>query len=356
MFLRSMNNAGTRWRVLGSILLVLVILLSWSLSPAWADSDKRIVKVMTRNMDAGTDLLYFFFYPLDFALAETLKEISANDFPGRAVLIADEIASEQPYLISLQEVTLWQYILPVYGPTDLADQLDLLVAALAARNLHYKVIASQDLTDITVPLPTGEFFRFLDRNVVLARSDLKQSELALSNIQMGIYEASIQPIPTLPFVQSNGWISVDAKIRGKSIRFFSTHLESVIDPTDITQLLQARELIEIMNQCKLPVVLAGDFNSDAEHTGKWTDQTPTADWIVSAGYQDVWSATHPGNPGLTWPLYFEDFLAIHPVAPLERIDLIFARDLTILDAHLTGITYPYGSDHAGVVSTLRIDK
>ncbi|MGZ3595069.1 MAG: hypothetical protein ACXWMV_06340, partial [Syntrophales bacterium] len=76
MFLRSMNNAGTRWRVLGSILLVLVILLSWSLSPAWADSDKRIVKVMTRNMDAGTDLLYFFFYPLDFALAETLKEIS----------------------------------------------------------------------------------------------------------------------------------------------------------------------------------------------------------------------------------------------------------------------------------------
>jgi endonuclease/exonuclease/phosphatase family metal-dependent hydrolase len=354
MFDRSKNNAGHRWRVLGSMLLVITILLAWSLPPAWADSDKRIVKVMTRNMDAGTDLLYFFVEPLDVALADTLAEIYASNFPVRAALIADEIAREQPYLISLQEVTLWQFILPGYGPTDLADQLNLLVAALAARNLHYEVVASQDLTDITVPLPTGWLFRFLDRNVVLARSDLKQSELALSNIQTGIYEARIQPIPALGFFEINGWISVDAKIRGKSIRFFSTHLESITAPDDITQELQAIELIKIMNRCKLPVILAGDFNSDADHTGLWFDQTPTADWIVQAGYQDVWPATHPGDPGLTWPLYSED--SIPYPAPLERIDLIFARDLTILDTHLTGIAPPYGSDHAGVVSTLRIDK
>jgi endonuclease/exonuclease/phosphatase family metal-dependent hydrolase len=353
MFLSSRNNAGQLWRVLGSVLLVITILLSWSLSPAWADSDKRIVKVMTRNMDAGTDFLYFSLDPPN-ALADTLAEISTSNFPARAALIADEIAREQPYLISLQEVTLWQFILPGYEPTDLADQLNLLVAALAARNLHYEVIASQDLTDITVPLPTGWLFRFLDRNVVLARSDLKQAELALSNIQTGIYEATIQPIPTLPFVEVNGWISVDAKIRGKSIRFFSTHLESITAPDDITQELQAIELIKIMNRCKLPVVLAGDFNSDADHTNHWYDQTPTADSIVSAGYQDVWSATHPGDLGLTWPFYSED--SVPYPAPLERIDLNFARDLTILDAHLTGIIPPYGSDHAGVVSTLRIDK
>ena len=356
MFLSSRNNAGRLWSVLGSMLLVITILLAWSLSPAWADSDKRIVKVMTRNMDAGTDLLYFFVELLDAALADTLAEISASNFPVRAALIADEIAREQPYLISLQEVTLWQFILPGYESTGLADQLNLLVAALAARNLHYEVIASQDLTDITVPLPTGWLFRFLDRNVVLARSDLKQAELALSNIQTGIYEARIQPIPALGFFEINGWISVDAKIRGKSIRFFSTHLESAISQTDYTQMYQAIELITIMQRCKLPVILAGNFNSDADHTGNWYDQTPTADWIMSAGYQDVWSATHaPGDLGLTWPFYSEDSVP-YPAAPLERIDLIFARDLTILDAHLTGITYPYGSDHAGVVSTLMIDK
>ncbi len=353
MFFRTRNNAGHLWYVLGPMLLVVTILLTWSMSPAWADSDKRIVKVMTRNMDAGTDFLYFFFYPFDVALTETVAEVSANDFSGRAARLADEIATEQPYLISLQEVTLWQYILPA-GSIDVADQLNLLVAALATRNLHYEVVASQDLTNITIPLSATEYFHFLDRNVVLARSDLKQSELDLSNIQMGIYEARIEPIPG--FLQINGWISVDAKIRGKSIRFFSTHLESAIAPDDMTQLFQASELISIMQQCKLPIVLAGDFNSDAEHTGNWTDQTPTVDWIVSAGYQDVWSATHPGDPGLTWPLFFEDFLANIQVVPLERIDLIFVRDLTILDAQMTGFVPPYGSDHAGVVSTLRIDK
>lgn len=61
---------------------------------------------MTRNMDAGADLMYFFFYPPDVALVNTITEISTNDFSGRAALLADEIASEQPYLISLQEVTL----------------------------------------------------------------------------------------------------------------------------------------------------------------------------------------------------------------------------------------------------------
>ncbi|MGZ6208486.1 MAG: endonuclease/exonuclease/phosphatase family protein [Syntrophales bacterium] len=356
MDLHSKNSSGHPWRVLGSIVLVITVLFAWSMSPAWADSDKRIVKVMTRNMDAGTDFLYFFGgYSFSDALTNTFVEITTNDFSGRAARLADEIASEQPYLISLQEVTLWQFVLTT-GSFE-ADQLTLLLAALAARNLHYEVVASQNLTDITIPLSEGEFFHFLDRNAVLARSDLQRSELALSNIQTQIYKASINPIPTLPsVVQLNGWISLDAKIRGKSICFYSTHLESQIDSSDKTQERQARELIHVMRQCKLPVVLAGDFNSDAAHTGIGPDQTPTAGLIVAAGYQDVWSALHPRNLGLTWPLYFEDFLANGPVAPFERIDLIFVRDLTILDAQLTGTTLPYASDHAGVVSTLRIDK
>jgi hypothetical protein len=40
--------------------------------------------------------------------------------------------------------------------------------------------------------------RFLDRNVILARTDLKQSELALSNVQSGIYDAKIAPVPGFP--------------------------------------------------------------------------------------------------------------------------------------------------------------
>jgi endonuclease/exonuclease/phosphatase family metal-dependent hydrolase len=65
---------------------------------------------------------------------------------------------------------------------------------------------------------------------------------------------------------------------------------------------------------------------------------------------------HPGDPGLTWPLFFEDFLAPIPIAPLERIDLIFARSVAVLDVERTGTEAPVGSDHAGVVATLLIEK
>jgi endonuclease/exonuclease/phosphatase family metal-dependent hydrolase len=255
-------------------------------------------------------------------------------------------------------VTLWQVISTASGPNDLADQLELLLAALTARDQHYTVAASQDLTDITVPLTLDYslFFRFLDRNVILARSDLKHSELALSNVQTKAYQATIQPIPTLPFVTINGWISVDAKIRGKAIRFFSTHLESPISRDDMIQMLQAQELILAMQQCELPVILAGDFNSDAEHTFNWTDQTPTYDWIVAAGFADVWPAKHPGEHGLTWPLFFEDFLAPYYYGLLERIDLIFVRGLAVWDVQRIGTVPPFASDHAGVVATLLIEK
>jgi len=46
-------------RIFALMLLTLALTLSAAISPALA-SDKRVVKVMTQNMDAGTDLLYFF--------------------------------------------------------------------------------------------------------------------------------------------------------------------------------------------------------------------------------------------------------------------------------------------------------
>jgi endonuclease/exonuclease/phosphatase family metal-dependent hydrolase len=81
---------------------------------------------------------------------------------------------------------------------------------------------------------------------------------------------------------------VDAKIRGKSLRFFCTHLETATAPTDFTQILQGQELIEIMGKSKLPVILAGDFNSDASGLPYGPDLTPTAGMIVAAGYSDTW--------------------------------------------------------------------
>ena len=351
-----MKVAGWRCRILMLMLLIATLTLSVTMSPALADSDKRVVKVMTQNMDAGTDLLFFFIYDPISATQLTYEELQADNFPGRAGLLADQIVIEQPYLISLQEVTLWQTISVTGGTGILADQLDLIMDALAVRHQQYKVVASQDLTDITAPLDEdGPYLRFLDRNVILARTDLKQSELALSNVRSGIYQATIAPVSGFP-EELNGWLSVDAKIRGKSLRFFGTHLESPVSENDPTQVLQGQELIAIMQESKLPVILAGDFNSDASGLDIGPDQTPTAAMIVAAGYADTWQTLHPEEPGLTWPLYLEDMFADLPTSPFERIDLIFARNLKILNVAVVGNNSPFPSDHAGVVANLQIEK
>ena len=350
-----MKVTERRCRILALILLIATLTLSVTMSPALADSDKRVVEVMTQNMDAGSDLLFFFVTDPITATQLTYQELLATDFSGRAGLLADQIVIYQPYLISLQEVTLWQTISVTGGTGVLADQLDLIMDALAARHQQYKVVAGQDLTDITAPLGDGSYLRFLDRNVILARTDLKQSELALSKVRSGIYQATISPVPGFP-EELNGWLSVDAKIRGKRLRFFGTHLESPVSQDDPTQVQQGLELIATMQQSKLPVILAGDFNSDASGLGIGPDQTPTAAMIVEAGYADTWQTLHPGELGLTWPLYLEDIYAGLLTSPFERIDLVFSRNLEILDVAVVGDNSPFPSDHAGVVATLRIEK
>ncbi len=353
-----MSSRNTRGRsgvrALALLVLVAALAMGFTTTPLSADSGKRVVKVMTYNMDAGTDFLYFFAYPLPQAVALTIAELEATDFAGRADLLAEQIAAEKPYLVSLQEATLYDYITGTGERVDLlADQLALLTEALADRHLHYRVVAVQPLMTFAVPVAADTYFRFLDRNVILARTDLSQAELALSNVQSGLYQATIEPVPG--FLETNGWMSVDAKIRGKSLRFFATHLEAAISAQDSTQVEQGLELIGIMGESPIPVILAGDFNSDTSGLGIGPDQTPTASMIVEAGYADVWQALRPGELGLTWPLYLEDTNA-GPSSPFERIDLIFARDLELVDIGLAGAASPFPSDHVGVVATLRIDK
>lgn len=343
-------------RAFGVLFVAVVLLVGVAVSPAAADSDKRVVKVMTYNMDAGTDFVYFFALPSAEAFQATVTELEASDFAGRAGRLADTIAAEKPYVISLQEVTVWDYVTDTGERVQLlADQLQLLNAALQERQLPYQVVVVQPLTNLYLPLGNGVNFHFLDRNVILARTDLTQAELALSNVQSGVYAATIEPLPG--FAQVNGWMSVDAKIRGKSVRVFGTHLETLTSETDQTQMLQGLELIGIMDQSPYPVVLAGDFNSDASGLGYVPqDQTPTASWIVNAGYADCWTVWHAPYEGLTWPLYWEDIYVGSPQGPLERIDLIFAKGLEVLDANVVGTEAPFPSDHAGVVTTLLIDK
>jgi endonuclease/exonuclease/phosphatase family metal-dependent hydrolase len=109
----------------------------------------------------------------------------------------------------------------------------------------------------------------------------------------------------------------------------------------------------------VPVVLIGDFNSDANGSPGVPDVSPTAGLIQSAGYIDSWRSLHPGDPGNTWPIYLEDQfpVAFPPATPVERIDLAFTRGMQVLDAEQvvtpSGGTPPYASDHTGLMVTVQ---
>ncbi len=346
-------------RTLVVLLFVLALVPGLAASAVGADEGKRVLRVMTYNMDAGTDFLYLFALAGDDvtrAVRLTYEEVAGTDFQGRAALLAKQIAAEQPDLVSLQEVTLWE--LTTGGQAQvIADQLALLLAALEAKGIHYKVVATNALTDLSVPTDQAgtACVRFLDRDVILARSGGDEGALEWSNIRVQTYQSRIELLGM--FEQVNGWMSVDVKVGPGTVRFFATHLEAPVSAEDTTQIGQGEELIARMNESPFPVVAAGDFNSDASGAGLGPDLTPTARMIASAGYVDVWQALRPGQQGFTWPLYYEDLWPGRDYFPgPERIDLVFAKGLRPLTIRRICATEPFPSDHAGVVAMLLLER
>ena len=329
-------------------------------APQCAQRD-RSVKVMTRNLDAGSDFGYVLQAAsnpdptqLLLAITYTFQEMVNSNIPQRAKLIANEIHFAQPDLIGLQEITTLRT--GTYGhPADtvVVDGLQSLRQELAARGLHYKAIAVQ--TNAVVDLPaldsSGNLITvgFTDYDAILARTDLPVSDFKLSNIAMQHFTAVLSftvAEQSIPFLR--GWISVDVKDRGKQYRFVTTHMETF--SPDI-QAMQTEELLAGPLMADIPVILAGDLNSDANQPS-WANG-PAFGILQAAGARDVWS--HLRNiPGLTWPLFAED--PPRPANLLQRIDLVLTLGKGLRDAKIarTGVlpttTGAWGSDHTGVVA------
>jgi len=330
---------------------------------AWAASGRSEadVTIMTQNMDAGTDLTFVLALGAPDGVDLTLAEIEASNIPDRATLLAAQIAVEKPDIVGLQEVTLWRI-----GPTPetatqtLYDQLQLLLGALVEAGVPYEVVAINRLTDLALPGSNGAL-RFTDRDALLVRSDLRPPALHFSNIHANIYDAALI-FEGMPVTQ--GWISADVHVGNRHLRLVVTHLESAIPgvpEATAVQVAQANELIHSLRNLTIPVVLCGDFNSDANF-GDGPDATPSVALIEAAGYADTWRIVNPGDPGATWPLFLEDqappdFFA--PSVPFERIDLFFSRGLHVISAKQILAPAPpdsmpsYGSDHTGVIATFQ---
>jgi endonuclease/exonuclease/phosphatase family metal-dependent hydrolase len=241
-----------------------------------------------------------------------------------------------------------------------ADYLQILLAELERHGAHYAVAAASQDLDVEVPLMTGpgtfDDVLLTDRDVILIRTDLSPGYLMAANPQSGNYAAAL-PLP-IGITVLRGWCSIDLQVRGRTLRVINTHLEEALPEflPDI-QAYQAYELLTTGPAATdLPVILAGDFNSDA-----YGNYGPTVYPLLTsvAGFTDAWSVARPGEPGLTWG---HDALLSDPsVLPTVRIDQIFYRgslfqasDAETIGWMIRGIPPLWFSDHAAVIAQIDV--
>lgn len=362
-------------------LLVAIALVVGSASSAGAQGG-RTVTVMTQNLYQGTEFSHIQGLigespSFEEALAATTADYAtyeATRFKDRAVQIAAEIAENRPALVGLQEVATWHrgefvqahpFALP--GPVN-EDFTQELVAALAADGIHYAPVSlHEDNFTLAFPISTANGLvavGMVESGVILARADLPPGQLKLSNPMSGTYAARpplfgnpLDPDPPHGFQFTNSWQSIDVKLRGKSFRFITTHLDALI-PEGVISGPQAQELLAGPADTSLPVIVTGDMNSGLRYS-------PSAyDAFISGGLTDTWSAAGLGAPPLTCcHLAPEDLLSDPTDTYTNDLDHIFTHGpFSVLDEHLVGNLPPnpvpspfiWPSDHAGVVATLAL--
>ncbi len=340
------------------------------------------LRVMTRNIYLGTDINPILAekaprqIPVQMALA--WQKVLATDFADRAGALADEIALAQPHLVGLQEVALYRLQLPgdyLAGNPNPATQvafdfLDILLAALAERGLHYRAVASATGIDIELPMvadpstspPTLADLRYTDREVILARRDVR-----VSAPQGGQFSAKVVvPVAGTPLDIPRAWAAVDARSGGQTFRFLSAHLETArFGPI---QEAQAAELVAMTSQVKLPTVLVGDLNSPGVPRAEGVTLTSSYQQLLDAGFVDLWTRANPTDPGFT--CCHDGLLRNETVEFDRRIDLVLfhagadqqgrtemGKALAAVVGEESGDLSASGlwpSDHAGVWAAFRV--
>jgi endonuclease/exonuclease/phosphatase family metal-dependent hydrolase len=361
---------------------ILAVAIVCGLSTAgWSEEQgggKREIDVATVNMYVGADFSPVttlnpsdpnYGVKLLTGVATIYGRIVASDFPRRAEALAQQIVAHAPDLVALQEVSLIRRQSPgdaIVGGTMPAtkvelDYLAILLHALERRGGHYAVASQVQDIDVEVPLVTGpgtfDDLRLTDRDVILMRTDLPPGHLRTTNPQGANFVARV-PLPIGVDVLRS-WCSVDVQVRGRRFRFINAHLEQNLPPPlpDI-QAIQAAELLGRSGPANttLPVILAGDFNSDAY--GKYG---PAVYSLLTrqGGLTDSWSDARSGELGLTWG--HDEFLSDRTLHFIYRLDLILFRagsfeasDAVVVDPVIGSSAPLWFSDHAGVFATLAI--
>jgi endonuclease/exonuclease/phosphatase family metal-dependent hydrolase len=335
------------------------ISLGWP-APCFADDDGDI-RIMTQNMDEGTNFteLLAATSPGAFfaAVATTYQNILATKPAERAATIAREIARERPDIVGLQEASILRTGATAPATTVKSDLLQSLQDELERLGEHYRIAAIVPGFDAEAPSTLGFDVRLTTQDAILVRREHLVGNPRLSNNQVQRYLAGLT-VPTalgITFTLPRGWASFDITVRGRTMRFVTTHL----DTFPSVSLPQVKELIaSAADSTTLPVVLSGDFNARADNTAD--PSYPTYKAAIDAGFIDAWLKARMADPGFT--CCQNPSLSNATTALNQRIDLVLLRGITsVSDVRLVGDKpgekTPSGlwpSDHAGLAMSLKI--
>ena len=330
------------------------------------------------------------------AMIQALINVSINNYPERALALAESILDKRPHLVALQEVFAFNCLDP-YGTEACGlfanafnDHLALTMAALGNEYTVAAEVQNLTLAPPVLPLPgiplyldstaPPVFIQVIDRDVILARSDVVTSPVGFNCLRPsldGCNYGAVAPVSVagIPINIERGFVGVDASVGGADYRFINTHLEvkllggnlatAVLQPAQATELWLAI-LSNFEPQKRL--IVAGDFNSspvDVSPIGVPTAYQQLASGVLinggplPFGLTDVWTL-RPGNPAGFTCCELADLSNV-PSQHDERVDIVFAFPppaghvkANVLDAEVEDKTASglWPSDHASVSAEL----
>jgi endonuclease/exonuclease/phosphatase family metal-dependent hydrolase len=331
--------------------------------------DSQEFSVMTWNIYVGTDVDQVLAAQtpeqVPILAAQAFLLLMQTNFPERAAAIAEQIAEFEPHVVGLQEVSLIRTQSPgdaVAGGMTLAedvlfDYLQILLDALQAKGLDYRVAAKVENVDAEVPMLASQQplaftdVRLTDYDVILARSDA-----SISDAQEVNYQTKLK-VPSLGLDITRGYAAVMAHVGDQVFRLANTHLEPVSSGEEI-QLAQAEQLVQALQDEQVPVIIVGDLNTrpPAANTFSFFEKNDYNDiWMLNSDQSNPDGFTSPHNPDLS----------NQDIHLKERVDLILVRNAEgvevnaevigdeLVDRTASGL---WPSDHAGVIATLRIPQ
>jgi endonuclease/exonuclease/phosphatase family metal-dependent hydrolase len=345
----------------------------------------EVVKVMTRNLYLGADLTPAIqakgLSEFTAANGKIYRDVAENNFPTRAVGLAEEIKKKSPDLVGLQEVALWRVGAPSLEPllggrppnatTVTYDYLQLLLDQLNKGKKRYRVAVAQDEFDFEAPadannipgdgpngvIPNAEINgRLTMRDVILVKVGSVQATNVKSGNFSNLYVVSLQGVQ---IKVTRGWTAIDARVnKGQKVHFVNSHFEAFDDSNQVPSIraLQAGELVAKGGpvDSKLPTIVVGDFNSDNDTVVTGDQQAYAA--LTAAGLRER-STAKPLGCCLNTSLIGET--AGGNIADFNhQVDHVMTADpkkVKLKASSVTGRTPVNGywdSDHAGLFSSL----